>query len=54
MEEYAVNYQKEHRGSGKVVSVNDYCFVWETLPDPKDESKKTKQTVFMLSYFTKF
>lgn len=51
MEELANKLWKEHRGQGRVVSVNSYSFIWETLPDKNDN---TKQVVYMLSYFVEF
>lgn len=48
IEEIAANFQKNHRGTGKVTKVNDYCFLWETLPD---KSGVTKTTVYYLSFF---
>lgn len=48
MEEYAVTFQKQHRGTGRVTKVTDYCFYWETLPD---KNGKTTTTVYMESYF---
>lgn len=48
MEEVANKFWKQHRGQGKVVKVNEYSFVWETLPD---KNGNTKQTIYMLSYF---
>ncbi len=50
MEKMANEFQRQHRGKGKVTKVNDYSFVWETLPD---KNGNTKQTVYMLSYFMK-
>ena len=51
MEELANKFWKEHRGQGRVVSVNSYSFIWETLPD---KNNNTKQVVYMLSYFVEF
>lgn len=51
MEKLANKFWKEHRGQGRVVSVNSYSFIWETLPD---KNGNTKQTVYMLSYFLEF
>lgn len=38
-------------GQGRVVKVNSYSFVWETLPD---KNGNTKQVTYMLSYFIEF
>lgn len=51
MEKIANEFWKQHRGQGRVISVNDYSFVWETLPDKNDN---TKQVTYMLSYFVEF
>lgn len=50
MQELANKYARTHRGSGSVSKVNDYSFVWETLPD---KNGKTQVTVFYASYFWK-
>jgi hypothetical protein len=49
MEEYAAEYQKKHRGKGKVTDVTDYSFKYTTLPLKEDE--KPKSYVVMKSYF---
>ena len=48
MQETADKFWKQNRGKGRVTKVNDYSFVWETLPD---KDGKTKTTVYMASYF---
>lgn len=47
MEEYAVEYQRKHRG--KVTDVTNYSFKYTTLPLKEDE--KPKSYVVMKSYF---
>lgn len=49
MEEYAMAYQKKHRGKGTVSNVGDYSFTFTTLPLSEKEQQKTY--VVMLSYF---
>ena len=49
MYEVANKYARTHRG-GSVVKVNDYSFVWETVPD---KNGKTQVIVFYESYFWK-
>lgn len=51
MEKVANEFWRQHRGQGRVVKVNDYSFVWETLPD---KNGNTKQVTYMLSYFMEF
>lgn len=51
MQKIANEYQKKHRGKGRVTKVTDYSFWWETLPNPKKLDEKTKTTVFYTSYF---
>lgn len=48
MQELSDKFWKDHRGSGRVTSVTNYSFTWETLPD---KDGKVKATVYMLSYF---
>lgn len=48
MEEVANKFWKQHRGQGRIVKVNEYSFIWETLPD---KNGNIKQTIYMLSYF---
>ena len=51
MEKIANEFWKQHRGQGRVVKVNSYSFVWETLPD---KNGNTKQVTYMPSYFIEF
>lgn len=52
MQEYANQYQKQHRGRGYVSDVTSYSFKWTTLP--MKENEKPVSCVFMLSYFVNF
>lgn len=48
MELLAANFWKQHRGSGRVSTVTEYSFTWETLPD---KNGKVTSVTYMKSYF---
>ena len=49
MQEYAKQYQHEHRNEGVVSNVNDYSFKFTCHPKKKDD--KPKEYMVMISYF---
>lgn len=49
MQEYAKQYQHEHRNEGVVSDVTSYSFKFTTNPKKKDEQPKSYMV--MISYF---
>ena len=49
MEQYAKQYQHQHRGKGYVSNVTNYSLKFTTYPSKKDESPKSYYV--MKSYF---
>lgn len=48
MQDYAAQYQKQHRGKGTVSNVTNYSFVFTTLPDKQGNQSSV---VVMESWF---